>query len=439
MIRKPPPLRPAPGLRVDATNGAPLLPFLAAVTCLLATSIALADRVAVDKTVKVSITKADKSKLSGRVASYDQTSFDLVKPNDEHVEVKWSELDATTVFQIRSQLITKPEGPSWLNLGRDLRAIAGGEKLAERAFANAIKADPKLKDAVDAARKEPLTKPTTATAPADPAETQPSATAPGDDPAGGPKLVGQVPKGPWKPLTADEQAKAVRELDAFAAETQQKMNLELIRHETSYFLFYCDLPQPEAKRWADLLDRMYSRLSELFATGKGVNVWHGKAVVFVFAKQDDYLRFERLMHNTDAHGTFGMCHNFGNGDVHIAFFRQHDAGAFAHVLVHESVHGFLHRFRTPVSIPSWVNEGLAETIATELVPPDAKAEDAAAAAKAAVEHHGNSLGGMLDAKPISDWQYPIAQSLTEFMIRSNKRGYVNFIIALKEGTPGRMP
>jgi hypothetical protein len=320
------------------------------------------------------------------------------------------------VFLVRSALINvKPDGQgqAWLNLGRDLRGLTGGEKLAERAFDNAIKLDAKLKPAVEAARKEPI-KPAAAVG------------APGE----------QDPKGPWKPLSPDEQTKAVQELDAFAANTRKALNLKLDRHETDYFLFYCDLPQAEAKRWAELLDRMYARLSELFTTGKGVNIWRGKALVFVFAKSDDYLRFERQMHNTNAGGAMGMCHNFPNGNVHIGFYLQHDEKAFAHVLVHESVHGFLHRYKTPVSIPSWVNEGLAEVIATELVPRRSREEDLAAtkaAAKSAVEGHGHSLGGMLDAKPIADWQYPVAQSLSEFLVYNNKRAYVNFIAAIKEG------
>jgi hypothetical protein len=376
------------------------------------------------------------------VTAYDDTSFELLKGNDQKVEVKWSELDAVNLYGVRSLLIGKTDGQAWLSLGRDLRGMTGGEKLAERAFANALKADPKLKDAVAAARKE-VVKPAALESGKSPSTTTPS-TKPQDDsddasPApnapGGPRMIGQAPKGAWKTLTPEEQVQAVKELQAFADETQKKMSIQLIPHETNFFLFYSDLSPTESKKWADLLDRMYARLSELFATGKGVNVWRGKALVFVFSKSEDYLRFQRLMHNTDAGGSAGMCHSFGNGDVHIAFYRQPDEKTFAHVLVHESVHGFLHRFKTPVPIPSWINEGLAETIATELVPRASRGNDVLASAKAGMQGHGNSLGGMLEAKPITGWQYPVAESLTEFMIQNNKVGYVNFVIGIKEGMP----
>src|SRR5205814_1500443 len=126
-----------------------------------------------------------------------------------------SELDAANLFQVRSALImSKPDAQAWLNLGRELRRLPGGERHADKAFENASK-DPKLKSAVDAARKEPI-KPSGETAEQDPA-------------------------GPWNTLSADEQAKALQELETFAADTKKAMNLELSRHETDYFLIYSDL------------------------------------------------------------------------------------------------------------------------------------------------------------------------------------------------------
>src|SRR5204862_5952897 len=82
----------------------------------------------------------------------------------------------------------------------------------------------------------------------------------------------------------------------------------------------------------------------------------------------DYKRFEAESHDTDSGTSAGMCHSYITGYVHTAFYRQPDEKVFAHVLVHESVHGFVHRYRSHVYLPSWANEGLAEVIAAELVP-----------------------------------------------------------------------
>ena len=39
----------------------------------------------------------------------------------------------------------------------------------------------------------------------------------------------------------------------------------------------------------------------------------------------------------------------------------------------------------------------------------------------------------LDARQISPWQYPVAETLCAFMIRQNKRNYVDFVVGIKEG------
>ena len=63
-----------------------------------------------------------------------------------------------------------------------------------------------------------------------------------------------------------------------------------------------------ASTLASVLDRMYGRLSTLFAVPAGENLWRGKALVFVFSREEDYLKFEVKMHSTVAAGTAGMCH-----------------------------------------------------------------------------------------------------------------------------------
>jgi len=166
--------------------------------------------------------------------------------------------------------------------------------------------------------------------------------------------------------------------------------------------------------------------------GSYTNVWYGKGLVFVFQKADDYRQFQVRVHQTDPGGSAGMCHCFGDGMVHIAFYRQPDDLTFAHVLVHESVHGFVHRFRAPPTVPSWANEGLAEVIADELVPQPGRTKERESRAREALQQYGG-LGGMLDARHIAGWQYPVAETLCAFMIRQNKRNYVDFIVGIKEG------
>jgi len=238
---------------------------------------------------------------------------------------------------------------------------------------------------------------------------------------------------PWPKLTDAQQKAAVEEMKKFAQEARDKLGVPMGSAETQYFLFVSDLPQREAQQWATLLDRMYARLSEMFAVPAGRNIWRGKALIFVFSKKQDYQRYEKEIMHTDAGATAGMCHSSSTGSVRIAFHRQEDPMEFAHVLVHESVHGFIHRYHTPVPIPSWANEGLAETIATDLVPQDGRREGIKRLAVANLQSHKGSMGDFFTTAHIVDWQYPVAQMLTSMMLEASKSNYVDFINGMKDG------
>lgn len=237
----------------------------------------------------------------------------------------------------------------------------------------------------------------------------------------------------WPELTDEQQAQAVEKLKGISERAQKQLNRPCQLYETKYFLFYTDLNAREANNWSGLLDRMYARLCETFGVAKGKNIWAGKALVFVFSRKDDYMNFESEVAKVDAKGTDGMCHSASNGDVMIAFFRQADELRFAHVLVHESVHGFVHRYRSHVFVPSWANEGLAEVIATDLVPQRGLRNTIKTEAREGLQQHRNSMSGFFTAEHIEGWQYPVAQSLCEFMITAGKKNYVDFINGIKDG------
>jgi hypothetical protein len=251
--------------------------------------------------------------------------------------------------------------------------------------------------------------------------------------AKGPETVGKVDEGAWGKLTDEQQAVAIAELKKFGEEARAKVNANLALHETKYFLFYSDLKTAEAAKWANMLDRMYLRLAGLFGIKDGENIFRGKAAVFVFAREMDYQAFQKTMHDTDPADTAGLCHQYGNGDVHIAFYRQPNDTDFAAVLVHESVHGFLHRYRKPPTVPTWVNEGLAETIAAELVPQKGKRQEYRQNAIAIVRERGSLGPDFFSTDRLEDWQYPVAHALSEFMIKQNKKNYVAFIDGIKDG------
>jgi len=258
------------------------------------------------------------------------------------------------------------------------------------------------------------------------------------DDAGGivrvaPQEVGDANADFWGTLSEDDQAGAVRDLKSFGAKAADQLKHPLRPHESKFFLICSDLPDNEVGRYSLLLERMYGKLATLFGIDKSRNVWRGKALVFLFARVEDYRLYERLIEDSDPGGSFGMTHCFGDGMVHIAFYRSPIEAQFNHLLVHESVHGFLHRYRSPGRVPSWVNEGLADALASELVPNPRRAKFVVGLAKAGLEQHQNSVGDFFAARHIDGWQYPVAETLCDTMLRQNRHGYLNFIDGIKDG------
>ena len=399
---------------------------------------ALSWAVPVNPPVKFGATKADRSKIAGQITDIGEDGFTYTDAKGQAQQVKWDEFDAANTLSIYEKVLGKGDAQTWMALGKRLMEMKNGKAPAERAFAKALRLDPKLKEEIDKIRKGEAS---ASTQPGG-ASTQPGrGGASGRGGGAGAGAGGHEDKGPkieenpklkeWPKLTDLEQQEAVKELKSFA-EKAVAISPDLKLYETKFFLFYSDLASHEADKWAGLLDRMYDRLTDTFAISKSDNIWRGKALVLVFSKEDDYMKFQKDLHRTDAEGSAGICHGFGNGDVHIAFYRQPNDMDFAHVLVHESTHGFLHRYRSPKRVVSWANEGLAEWVAAELVPREGENQSELARARSELQNR-KSLGNFFTTQHIEGWQYPVARTMTQFMIQKNRKGYADFIKGIKDG------
>src|SRR5215207_8888470 len=108
-----------------------------------------AERVQLEKPVTISTIKADKKPLDGKLVAYDDEGFELARGKDKTVTVRWSELAAPGVYNVRSSIVgPKASGNDWVEVGRAMLSVDGGGPFADRAFARAIKLDPKLDDVI---------------------------------------------------------------------------------------------------------------------------------------------------------------------------------------------------------------------------------------------------------------------------------------------------
>lgn len=238
----------------------------------------------------------------------------------------------------------------------------------------------------------------------------------------------------WKPVTEQEHEKFMASSREFIKKVQSDTpGLRLV--ETNFFLFLTDLNDRDLSGYIGYLDAMYVELCKAFGLSPLKNIWCGKCVVVAFEQENRYLRFEAVhMDNPSARGTQGLCHQYSDGRVIFAGFQgKRD---FAHVLVHETSHGFVHRYLSSARAPSWLNEGMSDWLAGKIVKSDRNRTDQLQSARI-IKAQG-TIGNLLTVPRISGDQYGASNAMVEILLARTKGSqFRDFFIAIKEGAdPG---
>ncbi len=238
---------------------------------------------------------------------------------------------------------------------------------------------------------------------------------------------------PWPELSETEHRSTVAELKQLVEQIERRFPTVTL-HETEHFLFCTNIPARQVGPYVRHLDAMHAMLAKMFRLPAKARVWRGKALVVAFAERAQFVAFEQeFMQHAPGPETYGLCHQKCEGEVIMACYRGERAGDFAHMLVHETSHGFLHRYKTPVRLPTWINEGLAEWIGQSLVPASSAVPNSRKLAHALLRET-RSLDGLLSRQEgIATWQYGVASGLCDLMIRTDPQAFVQFIEGLKEG------
>jgi hypothetical protein len=239
---------------------------------------------------------------------------------------------------------------------------------------------------------------------------------------------------PWPELSAAEHAAAVSELGEFVDRVRQAFPA-LAVVETHEFIVATDIPAAQMAPSTAKLDAMHDLLCDLYGIPQGEPVWQGKCLVVAFLAADDFRAFEGRFMEVDAKGMHGLCHQRSDGRVIMACHRGDDAPAFAHMLVHETSHGFNHRWMSPVRLPNWLNEGIAEWVGTQVVPGCDQVPLKEARAGEFVRATGGLGPGFFAAENIDAVQYGIASGLVKFMAGRDQRKFAALVRGVKEGLP----
>jgi hypothetical protein len=237
----------------------------------------------------------------------------------------------------------------------------------------------------------------------------------------------------WPDFAEEEQEKFVAEEKEFLDKVAKDFPGTL--YETKYYLFYTDMPAQQISGYIAYLDDMYKQLCKAYGVPEGKNVWRGKCVVVAFVAEKTFGKFEeKIMANSSWKGAQGLAHSYGNGRVLISCFRGPDPLFFATVLVHETSHGFVHRYKSSARIPSWINEGIADWVAAAVVRADDSVENRQHEAARIAKQSGTLGGNFFADKNIEDWQYGAASAIVDMMLKmGGGKQYRELIDGIKEG------
>lgn len=224
----------------------------------------------------------------------------------------------------------------------------------------------------------------------------------------------------WPELTDREQQEMVEQQRALLKEAGSKVSSQGMKlYETKRFLFYSDIPaQMVTTLYVPYLDQMYTKLCWVYGLDTNTNIFKGKAVIVAYVSHESFAAFEEAMfHEPTPPTAQGLAHLNGNGDVLISCYLGQRPSYFAAVLVHETAHGFTHRFKSSEYVPSWLNEGISEWVANMVVSQDDGIRNKVKLAVQEMQTTHSMGGNFFTVERIADWQYGIAASMVDFLVK----------------------
>ena len=126
-------------------------------------------------------------------------------------------------------------------------------------------------------------------------------------------------------------------------------------------------------------------------------------------------------------------HPIAPSRFHIAAYKRNNARQTNHIVIHELVHAYLHRYQSPRPLDDWVNEGLAEHLAHQLQPPPG--QNLYLKSRLLLEGKQGLGKGFFEGENLAAWQYDVGGALTKYLIERSETAYPKLIVSLKEGTP----
>lgn len=317
------------------------------------------------KPVSFRLQLRDGSRARGKATAFDGEGFDgegtLEAPEDKSKRTKkpatftrarWIDIVPDDLEDLVAKLFDERQADDLLLKG-ELLLMVGKEAAGAQALAKAVKLDAALKPKAEEARARSVE----AAQRAEQAEYL----------ARHQRMSDAIPKSgaqPWPALSIEERTQAIATMksraEAICRDTGFRANIV----ETRYFMLFGAVEPAAMQECARSLDAMYEKVLELFGIPAGLNLFWGKAVVFLTPTEDTFRAVEAAgFKSMTPKGVVGLCHQMGPM-VFVNMFWSNDQDTFDSTLIHETVHGIMHRYYSAQRLPAWADEGLSEYIAS---------------------------------------------------------------------------
>ena len=332
--------------------------FIALVLALLAATAQDDRATPLQKPIEVGFRLESEAKMvRGSLSTWDETGFSgtFVDADGRH---EFITLDLASFRRVFRRLMDVRSAQHWLLFGELLgaRPDEASQRFSRNAFDRALRLDKTIEGAVLAAQ----------------ALIAEAARLREDEARqrAAERLRENMPEGleweakPWPTLTIAEEQEALQAMRASADKILTQAGFPDVRPvETKFFLLYSDLSNRKTASIARDLDLMYAKVADMLGIPSTFNLFWGKAVILICRDNDRFRLIETQAFNQmTPPGVTGLCHCVGP-QVFVNTFYAPDELRFFSTLVHETVHGIMHRYISPARLPTWANEGLSEYIA----------------------------------------------------------------------------
>jgi len=365
----------------------------------------------------------------------------VVQAGTDRETIAWDTIKPPSAYEVLRKAADNKQAHDWLWIGVKMLEL-DDEKLAKRAFKVAARlndgagqrgeaalrlhrdgGDPSavLGQGITPAKKNPDAKP---------------GTKDKRGPAKRDKRDKPAEKYLWPILSEQEQQLAIEGSRTWSQGLLDKGRVRATPYESEHYIVYTNGGANSGRKLTKSLERMHRELKKIFIIPKDTVMYHGKCAIFVFDSESEFIDFEDRVFGNDADGFGGFHHPSETYSAVVTYTKSSDA-AMNSILVHETTHAFMHRYRSWYRLPTWANEGLADFMAGHLVPEHDAAQRHWNTARTFIMNGGDPTDIMAQDYG-SGWpddnSYPVSHMIVRYMIKYKAPEFRAWIDDIKDGT-----